>query len=97
MLGYDFHRQKPIDEYIVDFYCPELQLVLEIDGSTHDEYQYNKDTKRQRHLEDLGVRFLRLQDSEVKKDIDGVMLVIEGWVQEHGTHPPRRGLHTLSR
>jgi len=36
VLGYDFHRQKPIDEYVVDFYCPELKLVIEIDGDSHD-------------------------------------------------------------
>lgn len=35
LLGYDFHRQKPIDEYVVDFYCPRLKLVLEIDGDSH--------------------------------------------------------------
>ena len=35
MMGYDFHRQKPIGEYIVDFYCPRLRLVIEIDGDSH--------------------------------------------------------------
>ena len=36
LLGYDFHRQKPIDEYVVDFYCPKLKLVIEIDGDSHE-------------------------------------------------------------
>jgi very-short-patch-repair endonuclease len=36
LLGYDFHRQKPIGEYVVDFYCPALKLVIEIDGDSHD-------------------------------------------------------------
>jgi very-short-patch-repair endonuclease len=36
VLGYDFHRQKPLGEYIVDFYCPKLKLVIEIDGDSHD-------------------------------------------------------------
>jgi very-short-patch-repair endonuclease len=36
LFGYDFHRQKPIDEYVVDFYCPRLKLVLEIDGDSHE-------------------------------------------------------------
>lgn len=35
MLGYDFHRQKPLDEYIVDFFCNELMLAIEIDGESH--------------------------------------------------------------
>jgi very-short-patch-repair endonuclease len=36
LLGYDFHGQKPIDEYVVDYYCPKLKLVIEIDGDSHD-------------------------------------------------------------
>lgn len=35
MHGYDFHRQKPIDEYIVDFFCNKLQLAIEVDGYSH--------------------------------------------------------------
>ena len=35
MLGYDFHRQKPVDKYVVDFFCPELSLAIEIDGESH--------------------------------------------------------------
>src|SRR5210317_2535324 len=68
MLGYDFDRQRPIDEFIVDFYCKELQLAIEIDGEshTHEEASF-KDKKRQLRLEELGVRFLRFDDLQVKK------------------------------
>jgi very-short-patch-repair endonuclease len=57
-FGYEFHRQVPLDEYIVDFYCHELSLAIEIDGSSHDN-KYDYDLKRQRRLESLGVRFIR--------------------------------------
>ncbi len=61
MLGYDFDRQRPIDNYIVDFYCKDLQLAIEIDGEshTHEEVAEN-DKKRQIRLEELGVRILGL-------------------------------------
>ena len=90
MLGYDFHRQKPLDNYIVDFFCPELMLALEIDGSSHEmEGAYEKDQQRQQRLESLGVSFLRFDDLTVKQDIRRVLGVIEYWIegyeQEHPT------------
>jgi very-short-patch-repair endonuclease len=60
MLGYDFDRQKPIGNYIVDFYCKDLMLALEVDSITHrDEKTILKDRARQEELEMLGVNFLR--------------------------------------
>ena len=67
-LGYDFDRQKPIDNYIVDFFCNELMLAIEIDGCTHNE-KSEEDQRRQAKLESLGVRFLRFYDFDVKKNI----------------------------
>ncbi len=62
LLGYDFHRQKPIDQFFVDFYCGELNLAVEIDGSSHEtEDASEKDRARQKHLENLGVAFLRFK------------------------------------
>ena len=67
MRGYDFDRQRPIDNFIVDFYCKDLMLAIEIDGSSHDtEEAYKKDIERQTRLETFGVRFLRFDDREVK-------------------------------
>jgi len=79
MLGYDFDRQRPIGNYIVDFYCKELSLTIEIDGDTHI-YKYDYDDKRQRELENLGVHFLRLEDIEIKKNMWNVLRVIEDWI-----------------
>ncbi len=77
--GYDFHRQKPIDEYIVDFFCSELMLAIEIDGLSHigkEEY----DSYRQRRLEEFGVRFLRFKDEDVFYNNDFVVKEIEKWI-----------------
>ncbi|MFO0793585.1 MAG: endonuclease domain-containing protein, partial [Candidatus Brocadiaceae bacterium] len=85
VLGYDFDRQKPIDNYIVDFFCNELVLAIEIDGSTHNE-KFEEDQRRQAKLESLGVRFLRFYDFDVKKNIQGVLSVIEDWIRHHATN-----------
>jgi len=82
MFGYDFHRQKPIHNSIVDFFCPRLMLAIEIDGSSHLE-RTEQDKKRQGVLESLGVRFLRFEDDEVKKDLGGVLEVIKRWIVQH--------------
>ena len=87
LLGLDFHRQKPLDRFIVDFYCPELQLAIEIDGDSHD-YAYEHDCARQERLEQLGVCFLRFTDRQVKWEMANVLREVEQWVLvQKGTHP----------
>ena len=86
MLGYDFDRQRPIDKFIVDFYCKDLKLAIEIDGESHN-YKYSEDIERQKRLENLGVRFLRFTDMQVKKDIFNVLRAIEYWIYENGPTP----------
>jgi len=81
MKGFDFHRQKPIANYIVDFFCHDLMLVIEIDGISHDE-KINKDIKRQEELENLGIVFLRFNDLDVKRNLEGVITVIEEWINK---------------
>jgi len=80
--GHDFHRQRPIDEYIVDFFCPDLMLVIEIDGDSH-KLKGIEDQTRQRALEQLGVRFLRFSEQEVRRNTDGVVLAIDRWIEQH--------------
>ena len=81
--GVEFHRQLPIDNYIVDFYCHELKLVIEIDGDSHtfDEV-FENDIKRQKKLESLGIQFIRFNDIEVKRDINNVLLELEQKINE---------------
>ena len=81
MLGYQFARQKPIGDYIVDFYCSALQLVIEIDGDSHRE-RFQQDMQRQNELEEMGLEVLRFSDREVKQDILNVLRCIEGWTKE---------------
>jgi very-short-patch-repair endonuclease len=83
MRGYDFDRQRPIDRYIVDFYCKDLKLAIEIDGSSHDgEAAKVNDDIRQERLESLGVRFLRFNDIDVKWNMEMVVDSIEQWIDE---------------
>ena len=63
-----FRRQHPISHYIVDFYCHELQLAIEVDGNSHDS-KFEEDLKRQNELEKHGVVFIRFTDLEIKKEI----------------------------
>ncbi|MHA6248682.1 endonuclease domain-containing protein [Pontibacter sp. CAU 1760] len=81
LLGLDFDRQKPLDNFIVDFYCKELMLAIEVDGDSHD-YKYEEDIIRQQTLEKLGVSFLRFDDAEVKHNLRNVIREIEAWVLE---------------
>ena len=88
MCGYDFDRQRPIDQFIVDFYCKKLMLAIEIDGSSHDSPEaQEKDVERQGRLESLGVRFLRFREEEVCDEVEGVLRVIEDWIKSQSTHP----------
>ncbi len=84
-LGVQFHRQVPLLEYIVDFYCHELFLAIEIDGDSHD-YKYEYDRNRQGLLEKQGVKFIRFSDSEIKNDMFSVLLAMEAKIQELNTY-----------
>ena len=82
MLGRDFDHQRPIDAFIVDFYCKDLMLAIEVDGESHNAVGADaKDRARQDRLESLGVRFLRFTDEDVKQNLDGVLQAIRSWVR----------------
>jgi len=80
-LGYEFHRQVPIDKYIVDFYCHELNLAIEIDGYTHD-YIFVKDVLRQLKLESLGIKVVRFTDLDIKKFMNDAIRVLQVQISE---------------
>lgn len=90
LSGFEFHRQVPIDNFIVDFFCHELMLAIEIDGDSHNQI-YKEDKKRQQKLEQLGVEFLRFDDLEVKKNLINVLRAIEQWIKEHPPTPFKGG------
>ena len=66
MLGYKFRRQYSIDKYVLDFFCPEIKLAIELDGATHhDPKQKEYDNKRQKYLEAYGIKFIRIPDEDL--------------------------------
>lgn len=80
--GYQFLRQKPLGNYIVDFYCPRLKLVIEIDGSSHDSKQ-EYDKFREDHLRISGLHVLRFSDGDVKNGVESVVREITEWITKH--------------
>ncbi|MFP2996869.1 endonuclease domain-containing protein [Spongiivirga sp. MCCC 1A20706] len=78
--GVQFHRQVPMLDYLVDFYCHELKLVIEVDGNGHnfkDEY----DLTRERRLKLYGVHFLRFTNEQIKKNMFSVELVLKETIE----------------
>ena len=82
MKGFDFDRQRPIDNYIVDFYCKDLQLAIEVDGESHYG-NLKADKRRERRLNKLGVNVLRFDDMEIVYELDEVLKKIEQWIEEN--------------
>ncbi|MBD1386340.1 DUF559 domain-containing protein [Mucilaginibacter rigui] len=81
LWGLDFDRQRCLDNYIVDFYCKELMLAIEIDGMSHNhEETFNKDEIRQQKLESFGIKIIRFSEADVKYDILNVIRGIESVV-----------------
>ncbi|MDD1547887.1 endonuclease domain-containing protein [Riemerella anatipestifer] len=80
-MGVGFKRQVPMLDFIVDFYCPEILLAIEVDGGYH-EHQYIEDCRRQQQIEAYGIHFLRFTNEEVKTDMMNVLLKIENKINE---------------
>ena len=73
-LGFKFRRQHGIGPYIVDFYCPERSIVIEVDGDVHaNEGQRLKDQTRERALRSLGLQIFRYTNDEVLTNLEGVL------------------------
>ncbi len=69
-----FYRQKIIGNYIVDFYCPKANLVIEIDGSQHyGDEEKKKDEIRDKYLNDLGLKVMRFSNFEIRSNLNGVL------------------------
>ena len=77
--GFRFFRQKPLDNYIVDFFCPDLMLAIEIDGITHGDKIF-KDEERDKRLKHFGVTVLRFSDRNIKNNVGAVLGAIEDWI-----------------
>jgi len=89
--GLDFDRQKIIGNYIVDFYCTNCNVVIEIDGSSHDDKQAY-DAQRDAYLQSLGLTVIHLLDADIKKNLDGVMdMLYHHPAFEPPLTPPKEG------
>lgn len=76
--GFKFRRQYSVGPFVIDFYCPELKLAIEVDGESHlHEEAPTRDAWRQIYVERLGIRFLRFLNGEVRGNLDGVVKSIE--------------------
>ena len=74
LKGYQFYRQKPIGDYIVDFFCPRAKLVIEVDGSQHFSDEITEyDRIRNEYLSSLGLRVLRFTNIDVLTHIEGIV------------------------
>ncbi len=81
MQGYDFQRQKPLLDYIVDFYCAELKLVIELDGYSHDnENAQNKDNVRDARLKGYDLHILRFSNQNIYKELESVLITIKEYI-----------------
>lgn len=89
--GLDFDRQKIIGNYIVDFYCAEKAVVIEVDGSSHDARQM-EDAQRDAYLASLGLVVIRLLAKDVLQNMEGVLVflsnhpALSGTLPEEGNH-----------
>ena len=86
--GYQFYRQRPIGNFIVDFYCPAARLVIELDGGQHfEEEGKTRDMLRDEYLRGIGIKVLRFSDRDVFKNIEGVIEEILGNLPEPPNPP----------
>jgi HrpA-like RNA helicase len=80
-----FRRQHPLGSYVLDFYCHEAKLVVELDGGQHNEAgQRGQDEKRTAHLQQQGLTVLRFWNNEVFENTEGVLQTIYEWLEGHG-------------
>ena len=98
LLGIQFYRQRPLGEYIVDFHAPEVELVVEVDGSQHQEQdaiQY--DSARTAYLKSLGLTVMRFDNLQVLNETDSVLEMIHQYVRDRQSPLPCRPRVPLHR
>lgn len=90
--GAKFRRQYSVDCFVLDFYCAELKLAIEVDGPSHDGLEAQAyDLERQQHIEGFGIQFLRFRNWQIYRELDSVTEVIRQRVlalkEEKATEP----------
>jgi len=91
VCGYGFRRQKPIDNYILTFFCHELMLGIEIDSYSHVYLHiHEKDTGKIKKMNEIGISVLRFSNHQVLKDMENVIRKIEYFIKAF----EKNNLHT---
>ena len=96
-VGFKFRQQVPIDHFIVDFACLSERLIIEVDGGTHStDREVARDVRRERYLKDQGFRIVRVWNSNVGQNLEGVMDTIVAALHTPTPDPsPQGGGETL--
>ncbi len=83
LRGYKFRRQHSVGKFVVDFFCPKLKLVIEVDGDSHflDE-KSKQDRERQKYIESQGIRFLRFTNTDIYTNLNGVLTTVEKFIEK---------------
>jgi len=81
LKGYSFLRQRPVGNYIVDFFSKELKLIIELDGEIH-KFQKSKDKKREEELKQLGFSVIRFDNEDILNAIANVKRTLENFIDE---------------
>jgi very-short-patch-repair endonuclease len=98
LAGLKFRRQFPQDSYVLDFYCPEIKLIVEVDGGVHlDSRQAAHDENRDTHLRSIGCSVLRFSNEAVLDDLTGVLREIEQTATRLTSNVSVPGCSPLSR
>jgi very-short-patch-repair endonuclease len=87
LVGWKFKRQAPIDRFVVDFFCADAKLIVELDSGQHD-HNRARDADRTRILESMGYLVLRFWNHDVMGNMDGVLEEILSTVDQHKCEPP---------
>jgi len=94
--GYKFRRQQPLFDYVVDFYCHELKLIIEVDGEIHSlSAKTSDDSKRDNILKINGYHILRLTNFEIETELNSTILKINSYISENLS--PSQGDHRGSK
>jgi len=81
-LGYRFLRQYSVDHFVIDFYCPDLKLAIEVDGASHNDPEQKKyDIQRQKYLEEFNIKFVRIKDEEFLGNPNKAFMKIEDTIK----------------
>ena len=84
LLGLKFRRQYSIDQFVVDFFCPELKVGIEVDGGVHNEKEVKvHDENREGFINSFGIKILRIKNETVIDEIDKTLNLIKDFIEHH--------------